>query len=1615
MKRSIHKSIRRLPAVLLALVLCIQTAAPALAADPATVYIDTVQDLEALAVQCSLDTWSQGKTVVLRADISLGGIDFSPIPTFGGTFDGGGYTISGLDLRESRSPAGLFGVIQPSGVVRDLRLSGAVQPDGSCTDVGSIAGINEGLLENCSFSGTVSGKDSVGGIVGTNALDGTVRGCTSAGSVTGGSRTGGIAGVNAGVLSSCRSDSYVNITSADPGLNLSDLELAPSAQLFTLRSLDTLNVATDTGGIAGYSSGMILSCVNTGAVGYPHVGYNVGGIAGRSCGHIARCSNHGTVLGRKDIGGIVGQVEPYVVLNLSQDTLETLRSQLNALRRLVDRSADHADASSSDLTDTLSQISGVLDIAVGHTQDLTEQLSDYGDSLLTEIDRGSDLLADTIDQLYGISQQVTDLADPLSRAFDRLSDAARELTHTGNSGAELQAAISSLKRAESLLKSGSSAVSEGLKQLLDAAEIQDSAAATEAIGHILTGIGQLSQAQQLASSAIETILTALIRQDPEALTDGLSQLRTAMRDHSTALSNIVSGLRQLQGSISFDPAKLAPGLGSIRNGAHQISLAGRSFSAAVIHLQKALSGTSGSIKAAAAALADGLGLLSGVSEDGGDILADVEDLLDSLSDADPIQFAHPSEEIGASADALYDTIHDLNSRMDQLSSSLDGSAHTLTSDLRTISGQLHALTGTLLDAVEEAENGDDIFSDTSQSDIDAVTNGKLLACENAADVAGDIDIGGIAGSIGVEYELDPESELLSSDTSLYRREYELKAILQNCSNTGKITSRRDYAGSICGRMELGLITGCYGGGAAESENGSFVGGIAGSTTAVIRDSFAKCRLSGQEYVGGIVGTAAVKGSTRSVGEVTRCHALVQVSSEVRQYAGAISGADLGAFRDNTFVSDGLAGIGGVSIAGKAQPVPYETLLETPGLPEAFRRFQLRFLAQDQVLKTVTFHYGDTLDPSVFPDIPQEEGSFAVWDRQDLSDLRFDTDVTAVYTPCISALPSQSQRDDGRPVFLVEGQFTDVQQLSEQPSHIPAVYRRTPDSLRTSLEQWQLEIPADGLSAHSVRYLSPTGKHDGLEIYALSGQRWEKLDTDVIGSYLRFDLPEDSSQLAVVERTSLWWLWLLVGMALGAAVLAVVLRRRYRKKTAALHLDQPAPTENAPAVPSAPPSQSARPQPVSRRRRLLRLGAVAALVLILGIIWFIASGAGERLSAYLLLHKYVQKEELSMTLVASADMGGQHYTLSTDLDRTQAEGQRITRAEQDGVALYYAGGSVFLENGRSFDTGILFPDYSTLLENAEALYRAAHVSLYENSGERIYSITVTGQDAEALLAHLFPTAAVRFSAARDVDIDLIASGGELTGIRFAAGGSVNDIQTDLSLHLSVDPEGQPPEIPQAVREQLLSPDAPHQPVPAGELLHLLTAWLELNAADPFQAEVALSASCGPLVADDQLTLYRTWQEDLPVRIIQKNGRTLYFTDRTLCDETGDTLNGSKEDIIRSADLPELAYRLCMNGSLVHTAHQGADQYTLSLSGEDLTAVAEAILPQLTTVDATLTGGSIQISLMDERIQSIRFTCDGSAKVLLSEVPVSLRAEVTPQAAQDALTIPEDVLDTLQKGE
>lgn len=247
--------------------------------------IETADDLLALSKSCTFDTWSVDKTVALEADISLDGTDFSPIPSFSGTFRGNGHSIRGLSITTKRSNAGLFLRIGETGKVFDLHVSSSIQPGGDCEAVGGIAAVNEGLIRNCTFSGSVSGRLNTGGIAGTNAASGRIEDCSVSGSVEGDRQTGGIAGTNNGSLSVCRNEAFVNVVNVDETIDLENLSLDLTFDLTQLQTVNLTIFTMDTGGIAGYCTGIIEDCTNTSVIGYPHVSYNTGGIAGRSCGY----------------------------------------------------------------------------------------------------------------------------------------------------------------------------------------------------------------------------------------------------------------------------------------------------------------------------------------------------------------------------------------------------------------------------------------------------------------------------------------------------------------------------------------------------------------------------------------------------------------------------------------------------------------------------------------------------------------------------------------------------------------------------------------------------------------------------------------------------------------------------------------------------------------------------------------------------------------------------------------------------------------------------------------------------------------------------------------------------------------------------------------------------------------------------------------------------------------------------------------------------------------------------------------------------------------------------------------------------------------------------------
>ncbi len=226
--------------------------------------------------------------------------------SFTGSLDGRGYAIKNLKIShlDNVMQYGLFGVIY-GGTVRNLKLEN-VSGDVRGT-VGAIAGVNYGIIENCSVKGNLNvydrnGESVIGGICGinyTNIISSdsevSIKADTESASI------GGISGSNEGFIYDC---SHI-------------------AQLKTVQGGKSSNVVV--GGISGSNySGFIYNCYAKNDINSDsNTGY-CGGIIGlMNGGEIYKCSSDGLIYfesQRKNnsnsyIGGICGLISGGLVMN----------------------------------------------------------------------------------------------------------------------------------------------------------------------------------------------------------------------------------------------------------------------------------------------------------------------------------------------------------------------------------------------------------------------------------------------------------------------------------------------------------------------------------------------------------------------------------------------------------------------------------------------------------------------------------------------------------------------------------------------------------------------------------------------------------------------------------------------------------------------------------------------------------------------------------------------------------------------------------------------------------------------------------------------------------------------------------------------------------------------------------------------------------------------------------------------------------------------------------------------------------------------------------------------------------------------------------------------------
>lgn len=385
------------------------------------VKISTPEELQSLAKLCRLDSASKDLYVTLENDISLVNRENFEIPTFGGIFDGQGHTVSGLSIDHEGAVCGFFRYIQEGASVKNLKLAAAnIVPQGTADQVGTLAGVNSGTIENCSATAVVRCQSRGGILVGTNAVTGVIADCTSQGFASGSAKIGGLSGENLGVIRNCVNRAKVNTTVEDDSFSLDDLKLS------LISGITAATDSTDIGGIAGYSSGVIRDCRNAGNVGYAHTGYNIGGIAGRQDGVMLDCSNNGEILGRKEVAGIAGQMEPSSTLVYTEDTIQKVKKQLTSMQYYVDSAVQNTASTSSELHDDLtylySQAGTSLNAAEGV---LNEILSgSWSDDSITS---AANNLSNELEQLLTTAAVVSD------RAGSGVESVVDDLSHVAGS------------------------------------------------------------------------------------------------------------------------------------------------------------------------------------------------------------------------------------------------------------------------------------------------------------------------------------------------------------------------------------------------------------------------------------------------------------------------------------------------------------------------------------------------------------------------------------------------------------------------------------------------------------------------------------------------------------------------------------------------------------------------------------------------------------------------------------------------------------------------------------------------------------------------------------------------------------------------------------------------------------------------------------------------------------------------------------------------------------------------------------------------------------------------------------------------------------------------------
>lgn len=1051
------------------------------------IWIRGNEDLKELANNCTLDIWSQDKVVILDTDLDFTSEKVTLIPTFGGIFLGQGHTIRGFAIEGTSNNIGFFRYIQETGQVWNLNIQMDATAGTGHSGIGILAGQNKGLISGCSVNGKMNVNNDAGLLVGINEVSGIIEDSTANGMVSGNHRIGGLVGTNKGGITNCTNNALVNTNAKDNKIDIQSLTVQ--------EILSTENAAsvTDIGGIAGSNQGVILYSNNNGSVGYQHVGYNIGGIAGSQTGFIMNCENHGRLNGRKDVGGIAGQMEPSSQMQYEEDTMEKLSREFPKLHDLVTKLDNDASNMSASLSD---QINVLLDAVAGAQNAV--------DNIMSDISGDFDNMSNSL-SISGLNSP-----RPVSLDFlDKLPTWSPGASPTESPGTTPtptpDATPAGTPTSTPTPTPTPSTSTEGGKGARTA--IQDLRTSEEEIAYQIPyrlsepvpGITETKNlSQDDADPADDTNNDTKGDSKGDTKDDTNKDPKDDTKDDGDSLDNLPS--------LPLVPTP---------SGGYDFS----SFNIWDQIDREALEKEINDAQKAA-------------YENANRAISDTESEIRNRADRAKVRVESARTSLSSSFTKIIDQTRTLNNMADDYN-------QLLLDDLQAINDEVQVITNIITDT--DTPDTDEIFMDVSDDDTVKDTEGKVLSCTNYGKICGDLNVGGIAGTMSRENNLDPEDDLnLSSDNATLNVRYKERIVIRECYNSGKVEGKKECAGGIVGEMTLGSIISSMNTGSISGDEDK-VGGIAGESKGTIRKSSSKCALSGDNQIGGIAG----KGKT-----ITDCYSMIEIQ-EGNYYLGSIAGQidDSGTVENNYFVEGCPPGIDGISLEGEAQPASYDEFLELPDIPDSFRSIHLTFMADDSQVDRITINYGESFDIARLPEVPEKDGYSGVWEDFSQENITFDQTIEAVYTEYITTLEANL---DGTklPKLLAEGTFDTDDSLEIKKVEL------YPEDAETRAESYQVRLETSDIGKHLYRFLPDASlemENPSIEIYR--DKAFVQIDTEQDGSYLVFECEDDAFTFTCVDRPAepvpVALIAILAGICLVVIfVLIIGIHGRKKKKKAA---------------------------------------------------------------------------------------------------------------------------------------------------------------------------------------------------------------------------------------------------------------------------------------------------------------------------------------------------------------------------------------------------------------------------------------------------------------------------------